>query len=122
MAIPAIPTTLLSGNITLVDVLGKKMGLSYSDFRHWPVFEAMLHVAFKGLPGERRVQRERYYIIEQGGKILAPDVVIESGLERGICPACGAKNSSAINTSPWLPLIWYVYVLDERACGEIDRL
>lgn len=73
MAVPAISTTLLSGNITLVDVLGRKMSLSYRDFRHWPVFEAMLPVAFKGLPGERRVQRERYYIIEQGGKLLAPD-------------------------------------------------
>ena len=36
-SIPAIPTGLLSDNITFVDVLGREMSLSYADFRYWPV-------------------------------------------------------------------------------------
>ena len=31
-SIPAIPTGLLSDNITFVDVLGREMSLSYADF------------------------------------------------------------------------------------------
>lgn len=32
-AIPAIPTALLSDNITFVDVLGRKTSLTYTEFR-----------------------------------------------------------------------------------------
>ena len=36
-SIPAVPTGLLSDNITFVDILGREMSLSYADFRYWPV-------------------------------------------------------------------------------------
>ena len=36
-SIPAVPTGLLSDNFTFIDVLGRKMSLSYADFRYWPV-------------------------------------------------------------------------------------
>lgn len=121
-AIPAIPTALLSDNIMFTDVLGRKMILTYSDFRHWPVFEARLRMAFEGCPGESRVRRNRYYLLDARGKILSPDnwaddiaphsqitmsVVIHRGhTQASMCSACGQRLSPGNPASPLSPQVW----------------
>ena len=79
------------------------MSLAYNDFRHWSVSKARLHVAFQGLPGEKRVKAQRYYLIDKMGKLLTSDnwldevaprariamsVVLHGTSAPGCCPAC----------------------------------
>jgi len=121
-SIPAIPTALLSDKITFMDILGRRMSLSYADFCHWPVFEARLRAAFKGDPGEERMQRYRYYFLDQTGMLMYPGnwsdvitprskimmsaVIDNAGPGPAICPACRVTDSRATDVEPWTPKMW----------------
>ena len=46
------------------DVLGRKRDLAYNSFRHWDVFESMLRCEFEGFPGEEKVRRGDYILMD----------------------------------------------------------
>ena len=50
-------------SIHFVDVLGRSADLPYEYFRHWEIFESRLRCEFKGLPGEKKVLRGEYFLI-----------------------------------------------------------
>lgn len=64
------PSWLLRDNIYLQDALGRELSLPYEHFRHWPMVAARLEVAFKGLPGEKRVIDNDYILFSRGTKQL----------------------------------------------------
>ncbi|KAI9702790.1 MAG: hypothetical protein M1836_008004 [Candelina mexicana] len=61
--IPRQPTMLLEDNISFEDALGRIHSLQYAYFRDWTVFEAMLRVKFKAVPGEYSVSKGQYRIV-----------------------------------------------------------
>ena len=48
------------------DVLGREHELPYDWFKHWDIFAAMLKHTFKGLPGEKYISQNRYYLRRSG--------------------------------------------------------
>lgn len=64
MAIAQSPTLLLQSNICLEDALGRTMSLPYEHFRYWPVLQHRLTCAFHGLPGEAKVRRSEYILMD----------------------------------------------------------
>ena len=48
------------------DVLGREHELPYDWFKHWDIFAAMLKHAFRGLPGEKYVNQNRYCLRRSG--------------------------------------------------------
>ncbi|KAK2764930.1 hypothetical protein FQN54_008627 [Arachnomyces sp. PD_36] len=58
------PTSQLDDNIRFIDVLNRKHSLPYVYFRYWEVFESMLRCSFEGKPGENKVRRGRYLILD----------------------------------------------------------
>lgn len=51
-------------NIYFEDALGRSLTLDYGQFRHWPVMLVWLQCNFKGCPGEQRVMREHFQIVD----------------------------------------------------------
>ena len=85
------------------DVLGRKKLLPYDYFRHWDVFDSMLRCEFKDLPGEQKVIRGDYVMMDsqvQGvtigkeawqrmvfpGTKIKMSVVLEAFQVVGFCP------------------------------------
>ena len=64
-----MPQTLRMPSHTLFyfqDVLGREHELPYDWFKHWDIFAAMLKHTFKGLPGEKYISQNRYYLRRSG--------------------------------------------------------
>lgn len=62
--LPQQPTTQLEDNITFTDALNRRSHLPYAYFQHWEVFKAMLEVRFADMPGERKVHRGQYLLMD----------------------------------------------------------
>ena len=60
---PRMPTRTL---FYFQDVLGREHELPYDWFKHWDIFAAMLKHTFKGLPGEKYISQNRYYLRRSG--------------------------------------------------------
>lgn len=54
--IPASMSSLLSDNVIILDILGRKHSLQYEHFRHSAVFKAMLLTKFKDTPGFEKIR------------------------------------------------------------------
>ncbi|KAK6429402.1 hypothetical protein LTR95_014452 [Oleoguttula sp. CCFEE 5521] len=61
------PTLLLSDNILLTDVLGRKLTLPYQHFRFYAVLVARLRSAFEGCPGQQALSAGNFgFFVERG--------------------------------------------------------
>ena len=95
----------------LQDVLGRAHELPYDWFRHWDIFAAMLKHIFKGLPGEKYISQNHYYLRKSGlnhrrirkstwdsnifpGTILQMAILVPGSQETVSCARCGCSNMS----------------------------
>jgi DNA-binding XRE family transcriptional regulator len=112
--LPRAPRFPKQNCIEFTDVLGRNELLPYQWFQDWEVFESMLKVKFKDLPGERSVKNGQYVMLDTTRRDHAIDVhfwkqsvfpgssitmsVIVTGQHfiRGACPRpdCDAKNDA----------------------------
>ncbi len=58
--IPASMSSLLSDNVTILDILDRKHSLQYEHFRHSAVFKAMLLAKFKDTPGFEKIREGQF--------------------------------------------------------------
>ena len=58
--IPASMSSLLSDNVTILDILDRKHSLQYEHFKHSAVFKAMLLAKFKDTPGSEKIRRGQF--------------------------------------------------------------
>ena len=63
------PSLLLDDNIRVEDALGRVLSLPYAHFKFWSVFAARLRCEFRGKPGEGKVTRNQFHIVnlKRGG-------------------------------------------------------
>ncbi|KAK5128545.1 hypothetical protein LTR85_003216 [Meristemomyces frigidus] len=64
MAMTRSVSLLLDNNIRVEDALGRTLSLPYEHFRYWPILEKRLEVSFRGLPGEAKVRRNEYQLMD----------------------------------------------------------
>jgi hypothetical protein len=81
--LPPTPTCSMQDSIHFTDALGRTQQLPYQWFKHWDVFESMLKCEFKNLPGERRVLKRQFRILNTRNPNLFID---EAKWERSIFP------------------------------------
>ena len=62
--IPASMSSLLSDNVTILDILDRKHSLQYEHFRHSAVFKAMLLAKFKDTPGFEKIRRGQFNLCD----------------------------------------------------------
>ena len=62
-SMPNVVTVSEVNSIKFEDVLGRTKHLPYDCFRQWEVFGSMLRCEFKGLPGEQKVLKGEYVLI-----------------------------------------------------------
>ena len=112
-AMAASPTLLLETNINLEDALGRMLSLPFEHFRYWSVLEARLREAFSGLPGEDKVLRMQYHIVNlqnhgcsvltkrvwskavtPGARLAMSILYRKSGSEGRKCPRCSYDNAA----------------------------
>ena len=88
------------------DVLGREHELPYDYFKHWGIFAAMLKQTFKGLPGEKYISQNRYYLRRSGlgHRRLGPDT-----WDHNVFP--GTKVQMTI------PVPWNQYAMSCARCG-----
>lgn len=111
------------------DALGRSEDLPYQYFCDWQVFKARLQCRFKAVPGEYRVERGMYLILnakasdkiisqEDWSRAVFPDArlhmsmqISEKEFEPGHCPRpdCGAQNRHNTRSSS-TAIIWYVSI------------
>lgn len=109
--IPRSVTLLLEDNISFEDALGGHCSLQFQYFKHWDVFEKMLHHQFQSKPGYSKVSEgeyrlykfnERtcdlnstnwYRLIRPGMKVLMSIKVPDLGKEPEICPLCNVATN-----------------------------
>ena len=73
--IPASMSSLLSDNVTILDILDRKHSLQYEHFRHPAVFKAMLLAKFKDTPGFEKIRRGQFNLCDPEN----PEVSIDFG-------------------------------------------
>ena len=62
--VPASMSSLLSDNVTILDILDRKHSLQYEHFRHSAVFKAMLLAKFKDTPGFEKICRGQFNLCD----------------------------------------------------------
>ena len=62
--IPASMSSLLSDNVTVLDILDRKHSLQYEHFRHSAVFKAMLLAQFKDTPGFEKIRGGQFSLYD----------------------------------------------------------
>lgn len=105
------PTLLLDTNMSLQDALGRPpISLPFEHFRYFSVFKARLREVFRGAPGEDKVLRNQYHVIDvqaPGTPILTEEnwsQVVKPGMHLAMsiflelrtrsCPSCHYENIS----------------------------
>ena len=73
--IPASMSSLLSDNVTILDILDRKHSLQYEHFRHSAVFKAMLLAKFADTPGFEKIRRGQFSLRDPEN----PEVSIDFG-------------------------------------------
>ena len=58
--IPASMSSLLSDNVTILDILDRKHSIQYEQFRHSTVFKAMLLAKFEDTPGLEKIRAGQF--------------------------------------------------------------
>ena len=115
VAVSRTPTLVLQDNIHLEDTLGRTSSLPYEYFRYWPVLQARLQKAFNGVPGEDKVKRNQFHILNMlaGGNLVLTDNNWSAGVfpgsklamsmllrnhvfEKHLCPRCQTVDSMAL--------------------------
>jgi len=77
------PASSVQDSIHFTDALGRTQELPYQWFRHWDVFKSMLKCEFKNLPGEQRVLKRQFHILNTRNPNLFID---EAKWERSTFP------------------------------------
>ena len=62
--IPASMSSLLSDNVTILDILDRKHSLQYEHFKHSAVFKAMLLAKFKDTPGFEKIRGGQFSLCD----------------------------------------------------------
>lgn len=106
------PTIAIQDCFHFTDVLGRTHVMPYQYFKHWEVFESALKCEFKRLPGEQRIIRGDYHILNAsshgsvidrkdwetsvfpGQKIKMSIVIGEILFPAGTCPRNGCGGAS----------------------------
>ena len=79
--------------IQFEDALGRVENLPFRWFRHFDVFEKMLHHHFKGVPGEEKVQQGHYVLMRSD----EPDLIYDKAYwERDLLPGAKVKMSMRV--------------------------
>jgi hypothetical protein len=111
-SIPRGPMLAIQDSIHFTDALGRTHYLPYQWFKDWDVFESMLKCKFRNFPGEKRVLRGEYHILEANrrgfnidpqkweslvfpGSDIDMSMVIRGNIfSEGLCPrpGCGQDN------------------------------
>ena len=73
--IPASMSSLLSDNVTILDILDRKHSLQYEHFRHSAVFKAMLLAKFEDTPGLEKIRAGQFSLHDPEN----PDKLIDLG-------------------------------------------
>lgn len=109
-ALPRGPTLLLQDNIRLEDALGRVLSLPYEHFRFWPMLQTRLECAFRDQPGEVKVAKNQFHIINLMGG--GHRVFTKKTWERSVFP--GAQLAMSMLFQNWS--------IPAHACPRCDAL
>ncbi|KAM0161862.1 hypothetical protein ACHAPG_002208 [Botrytis cinerea] len=64
------PSFLLNDNITFIDVFNRPKSLPYGVYRNWETFTRFLNVNFEGIPGNRQIMENNFWLTDHKGRII----------------------------------------------------
>lgn len=93
------------------DVLGRSHIMPYRYFRHWEVFESALKCEFKRLPGEQRIIRGDYHILNASSN---GSVIDREDWETSVFPGQKIKMSIVITE-----ILFPSETCPRKGCGKV---
>ncbi|RAL59241.1 hypothetical protein DID88_006956 [Monilinia fructigena] len=101
-----VPSFLLNDNITFIDAFNRPRSLPYGTYRNWGTFTRFLQTSFEGIPGNRQIMDDNFWLTDNMGRTIdqsnwecsvrpkaqiSMSIILDNWVIRDCCPKCRTK-------------------------------